>query len=117
MKHFCIRLLAALGCLSLLLLAASCEKPGLSVTAYRGLMSEYVDLSSARTLPVSGCGAGSVNLFAGGDGILSRYLVGIPNPWYDAACPEADARGHYRYFFAEDGVMWFFNLECNCSGQ
>ena len=53
----------------------------------------------------------------GGDGITSRYLVAVPNPWYDSACADASVRGHYRFFFVEEDAMWYFNLECNCGGQ
>lgn len=112
-----MRRIPLLGMLLCLLLAVSCKESGPSVTAYRGTEGTMVDLSSSRTLTVSDCGAESVNLFVGSDGILTRYLVGTPNPWYDAGCAEPLERGHYRYLFAEDDAMWFFNLECNCSGQ
>ncbi|MBR5077005.1 MAG: hypothetical protein IKX28_08380 [Bacteroidales bacterium] len=112
-----MRMISFLWLLLCLLLAVSCQESGPRVTAYRGTEGTLVDLSSPRTLTVSDCGADSVNLFVGSDGILTRYLVGTPNPWYDAACAESLERGHYRYFFAEDDAMWFFNLECNCNGQ
>lgn len=120
MKHFCMKLgpiLAALLCLLLTGLLASCTKAGLSVTAYRGVAAEAVDLGSPRTMQVSVCCDDSINLSLGSDGIVSRYLVAVPNPWYDAACADASARGHYRFFFAEEGAMWYFNLECNCGGK
>ena len=117
MKHFCTKLAILLGALFLLLSVVSCEKEALHVTAYRAAGGTSVDLSSPRILTVSDYSAESVNLFVGSDGILSRYLVGAHNPWYNAACAEKQERGHYRYFFAEDDALWFFNLDCNCNGQ
>jgi hypothetical protein len=109
--------LTFLGLLLCLFPAVSCEKEGLRITAYRGVEGTQVDISSSRTLTVSDCGPENINLFVGSDGILTRYLVGSLNPWFDATCTDVLERGHYRYFFAEDDAMWFFNLECNCSGQ
>lgn len=117
MKQFCMKLLPLLLALLLAGVLASCSKAGLSVTAYRGLAAESVDLGAPRTMQVSVCGDASINLSLGSYGITSRYLVAVPNPWYDAACADASARGHYRFFFAEDGEMWYFNLECNCGGK
>ena len=110
-------ILPALLCLQLAGLLAGCTKAGISVTAYRGLDAGAVDLGSARTMQVSVCGEQSVSLSLGGDGITSRYLVAVPNPWYDSACADASVRGHYRFFFVEEDAMWYFNLECNCGGQ
>ncbi len=117
MKQFCMKLLPLLLGLLLAGLLASCSKAGLSVTAYRGLAAGTVDLGAPRTMQVSVCGDESINLSLGSDGITSRYLVAVPSPWYDAACTDASARGHYRFFFAEEGEMWYFNLECNCGGK
>ena len=116
MKHFCFKYGAVLSVL-LCLLLAGCTKAGISVTVYRGLDAGAVDLGSPRTLQVSYCGDDSVNISLGSDGILSRYLVAVPSPWYDAACEDASLRAHYRFFFAEDDSMWYFNLECNCGGK
>ena len=119
MKHFCSILkpvLLVVLCLLLGGLLAGCTKAGISVTAYRGLDAGAVDLASPRTMQVSFCGEESINLSLGSDGILSRYLVAVPSPWYDA-CTDASLRGHYRFFFAEDDAMWYFNVECNCGGK
>ena len=120
MKHFYPFLepvFTALLCLLLAGLLSGCTKAGITVTAYRGLASGIVDLDSPRTLEVSVCGVESINLSLGTKGRLSRYLVAVPSPWYDAACADASARGHYRFFFAEEDSLWYFNLECNCGGK
>ena len=101
----------------LCLLLAGCSKADIRVTAYRGLDAGAVDLGAPRTMRVSFCGDDSVSLSLGSDGILSRYLVAVPNPWYDDACADASLRAHYRFIFTEEDAMWYFNLECNCGGK
>lgn len=120
MKHFCMKLGPILPALLSLLLAglfAGCTKETVTVTAFRGLENGTVDLDAPRTMAVAICGDDSISLSLGMFGTVSRFLVAVPNPWYDPACTDASVRGHYRFFFAEDDSLWYLNLECNCGGK